>query len=424
MNLTIDRVRAAVDEASDQIAGFLQELVRIPSLPGHEQRAQEFLAQAMREMGLGVTVVKSERERLQAHPAFCDDGVPFVERLNVVGRWRGTGNGRSLILNGHMDVVTPGDEFLWSHEPWSGNIVDGKLYGRGACDMKAGLTASLFAVRVLRELNFRPGNDVLLQSVIGEETGGVGTLALIDNGFTADAAIIAEPTALTLCPIQAGALTFRLKVNGRAAHASMRKTGVSAIEKFYLLERALAELERERHLTFESPWFEDPAQVAPISVGTIQGGEWHSTVPASVVAEGRFGVLPGESVNAARAACLEALARASAQDDWMRANPPVIEWIEGQFESGATQVEHPLVSMLTETHRKILRRDAVVRGVTYGSDLRLFTNHAGMPAVLYGPGNVEQAHAVDEFVRLEEVFECAKVLAWMIVEWCGGEFAS
>src|SRR5262249_35846947 len=151
----------------------------------------------LRSLGVGVELLKSEWDEVKDHPAFCDDGVPFRDRLNVVGRWpgtgRSTGGSRSLILNGHMDVVPTGGESLWSDSPWSGAIRGGKLYGRGSCDMKAGVTANIFAMQTLQTIGFRPAADVLIESVIGEESGGVGTLTTIAKGFNADAAIITEP---------------------------------------------------------------------------------------------------------------------------------------------------------------------------------------------------------------------------------------
>jgi acetylornithine deacetylase len=408
---------------------FLQKLVQLPSLPGYEQKAQYFVADKLRSLGLVVDVVSSELDELKEHPAFCDDGVPFRERLNVVGRWRGSGKTpdltapRSLILNGHIDVVPTGSESLWSDSPWSGAIRDGQLYGRGSCDMKAGLTANIFALQVLETMGFHPAADVLVESVIGEESGGVGTLTTIIKGFKADAAIITEPTRLHLCPVQSGALTFRVKVAGRAMHACMKPYGVSAIEKFYLLLQAVQDLERKRHIEYKNPLYEDPNNVAPVNFGTIRAGEWPSTVPDELLVEGRFGVLPGESTEAARQSMAAALSAAAASDPWLKDHPPELEWFEGQFESGQTPQDSPIVRAISESHARIFGDAPALQGVTYGSDLRLFTNHGDTPAVLYGPGNIFDAHTVNEHVDLEEVLASTRVLAYIITQWCGGEFS-
>jgi acetylornithine deacetylase len=427
MTNLVEKIASTVDSARDELVAFLQRLVQLPSLPGHEQKAQRFVADKLRSLGLGVEVIASDLNDLKDHPAFCDDGVPFRERLNVVGLWPGTArpaggsNARTLILNGHMDVVPTGSETLWSESPWSGAVRGGKLYGRGSCDMKAGVTANIFAIQILQRMGFRPAADILVESVIGEESGGVGTLTTIVKGFKADAAIITEPTQLHLCPVQAGALTFRIKVSGRAIHACMKPYGVSAIEKFYLVLQAVQELERRRHVEYRNALYENPNNIAPVNFGTLRAGDWPSTVPDELVVEGRFGVMPGESTATARAAMDAALRRASAADAWLKEHPPTLEWFEGQFESGQTPQDSPIVESIADCHSQMFGRAPIVQGVTYGSDLRLFTNHGGIPAVLYGPGNVLNAHTVDEFVELEEVVAATKVLALIVARWCGGE---
>jgi acetylornithine deacetylase len=380
-------------------------------------------------LGLATEIILSDFDDLQDHPAFCDDGIPFRDRLNVVGRWIGSDRDhlkpstRSLILNGHMDVVPTGAESLWSESPWSGSVHDGRVYGRGSCDMKSGLTANIFAIQALQALGFQPDGDVLVESVIGEESGGVGTLATIIKGFKADAAVITEPTQLRLCPVQSGALSFRIRVSGRAIHACMKPYGVSAIEKFYVLLRAVQELDRSRHIEYRNPLYEDPQNIAPINFGTIRGGDWPSTVPDQLVVEGRFGVLPGESIDSARRTLASTLQQAAESDPWLEHHPPELIWFEGQFESGQTSQDAPIVNTIAQCHQLTFGKLAVVQGVTYGSDLRLFTNHANIPAVLYGPGNVANAHTVDEYVDLEEVISATKVLALIVATWCGGNLS-
>lgn len=414
-----------VDAARDDLIAFLQKMVQASSLPDHEHDVQKLIAQKLRSMGLEVEIVPSHFDDLRDHPAFGDDGFSPTERINVVGRWRGTGvgNGHSLILNGHVDVVPVGDLTLWDGSPWSGAIRDGRLYGRGACDMKAGLCAGIFAVDVLQRLGYRPARDVLIESVIGEESGGIGTLTTIIKGYTADAVILLEPTRLEICPVQSGALTFRLTVTGRSIHAAMKPYGVSAIEKFSLLLNAINQLEVGRHRNFKHPLYEDPNNIAPINIGTVRGGEWHSTVPEEVVAEGRMGVLPGESNESARRAFEETIQLTSVSDPWLSQHPPRVEWFEGQFESGETPLDHPLIQQLSVAHQHVVGSAPTLRGVTYGSDMRLFTNHAKIGATHYGPGDVGMAHAVNEFVPLDEVITATKVVANMVAQWCGGKFS-
>lgn len=430
-----ERIAAEIDRLRAPMTEFLQRLVQLPSLPGEEQAAQHFLAGKLRSLGCQVEILKSDFAELEHHPAFSDDGVSFDERLNVVGVWAGSkplssssstsgDQGRSLILNGHMDVVPIGDPSLWKFPPWSGAVSDGKLHGRGSCDMKAGLTAALFAIEALRNLHFQPLGLVTFESVIGEESGGVGTLTTLVRGIRADAAVIMEPTRLRSCPVHAGALSFRIRITGRAIHASMKRFGVSAVEKFQQVFEAIQILDRNRHLHYENRIFEFDDNIAPISIGTVAAGDWLSTVPETLVAEGRFGVFPGEAIPAARAALADCLTQVMAADPWLQAHPPALEWIEGQFEPGWTSFEDPIVQALSVAHTRVLGAPPRIQGVPYGSDLRLFTEHGKFPAVLYGPGDVAFAHTVEEHVALEEVFSCAKVLAELVVDWCGGEFVA
>ena len=412
-----------VDTLTEELTAFLQTLVQTPSLPNREYDVQQIIAAKLRSLGLDVDVITTNFDKLRDHPAFDDDGFSPDSRINVVGRFQGngptTGQG-SLILQGHVDVVSPGDETLWVHSPWSGHIEDGKLYGRGSCDMKAGVTAVIFAIATLKKLGYQPAHDILVQTVIGEESGGVGALTTIIEGYRADAAIILEPTRMEICPVQAGALTFRLTVQGKAAHGAMKSDGVSALDKLMLLNADINDLDRERHEAYNGrSLYDNPYNIAPISIGTVEGGDWHSTVMEKAVVMGRYGVFPGQSVAEARELLATRLAEVCASDDWLREHPPQLEWIEGQFESGETAVDHPIIQTLQQNHQHLHSQAAPLKGVPYGADMRLYTNHADIPTILYGPGDVRMAHAVNEFVPLSEVIAVTKAIALTVVDWCG-----
>ena len=435
--IPLTHIQAAVDELRPELVAFLQRLVRSASLPNHEGEVQQIIANKLHDLGLAVTIVPTLFAALAHHPAFADDGFSPDARINVVGRWhpaagtapvtgdpqyplqhelegptfpdsrsiresqaqshRAIGQG-SLILQGHVDVVSPGERSGWEVDPWSGELRDGCIYGRGACDMKAGVTAGIFALAALRRLGYRPAHEVQLQTVTGEESGGTGALATIVAGYRADAAIILEPTLQAVCPIQAGALTFRLTVQGKASHAAMKSQGVSAIEKYLPIHQAIEALDRERHTAYHNPLYPDPKNVAPISIGVVRGGEWHSTVAETVVAEGRCGVFPGESVAHARAQLEAAVAGAAQADPWLRDHLPLVEWFEGQFEAAETPVAQPLIQTLLACHTAQHGAAPAILGVPYGADMRLYTDHAHIPSVLYGPGDVSLAHAANEYV--------------------------
>lgn len=410
----------AVDALQDELFELARELVRRPSVTGDETDAQHYIGSYWQGMGLLVDSWNPSRDELAQHPAYCDDGLP-VERPVVVAQWgEGAPEERAaLLLNGHIDVVPTGDPDRWRVDPFEGLIDQGVLHGRGSCDMKGGLAAATIAVRAAMRLGITPHRPVLLESVPGEETGGLGTLATICRGYRADAAVIAEPTLLAACPVQAGALTFRLHVSGQATHSAMRESGVSAIEKFWYVFQVLRDLENQRHDRFAHPLFDSATLAAPLSIGKLQAGNWPSTVPADALAEGRLGVFPGEDPADARQELEQTLRLASAADDWLRDRPVRVEWFEGQFEPGETDLNEPILATLSDAHQTITGHRPRVHGVPYGSDLRLFTRHAGMPAVLYGPGDVLLAHATDESVPLAQVVTAAQVLAVLICDTLG-----
>ena len=415
-----NKINKGINDNKDEIIAFVQKLVRTPSLANQESDVQHIIHEKLNSIGLSSKIIPVIFSELEHHPAFNDDGFSPDSRINVTALWQGNNKAKSLILNGHVDVVPTGPEKLWNDDPFSGNIVDGKIYGRGSCDMKAGLSSGLFAIYILKNLGFSPDGDIIFQSVVGEESGGCGTLTNIVRGYHADAAIILEPTSLKLSPIQSGALTFRLKIPGKATHASMRWDGISAIEKYSLIHQSIIDFEKERHDSFDVEYYQSKDRVAPINIGTIEGGQWHSTVPESIIAEGRLGVFPGESNEKAKESFERHINRFSQSDNWLKDHPPVIEWFEGQFESGQTSLDHPLIKELGDTYNNVSNQDAIIEGVTYGSDLRLFTNHANIPSVLFGPGDVRLAHAANENILIDEILISTEVIANMIVNWCGG----
>jgi acetylornithine deacetylase len=222
---------------------------------------------------------------------------------------------------------------------------------------------------------------------------------------------------MELCPVGAGAASFRLQVPGKAAHGAMRLDGVSAIEKFCLLFKGLLQFEQQRNSAFAHPLF-TTEMPAPISIGKISAGDWPSTVAESLMAEGRYGVLPGEQISDAREKFERKIFEICREDPWLSKNAATVEWFEGQFESAETSLDSNFLRVLSESHHEILMQNPSSHGVPYGSDLRFFTNYARIPAVLYGPGDVAQAHTVNEFISLEEVLNTASVVAHFITQWC------
>lgn len=420
MSDPVAQVLDAVTELADPLLDELATLIGIPSVTGTdaENEAQAHVAGRLADAGLDVDHWPIDLPALTTHPDFPGMEVDRTEAWGLVGRLPGAGEGPTLMLNGHVDVVPVGDPDAWTTPPFSADVRDGRLHGRGSCDMKAGLIASLWAVRALRVAGVRLRGDVVLASVQGEEDGGLGTFATLQRGWRADACVIAEPTGLDIVPANSGALTFRLRLRGRAAHAARRTEGVSAIETFWPVWQALAELERRRHASVD-PLVARWPLAHPLSIGCVRAGDWASSVPDLLVAEGRLGVAIGEPTDAARADLEDAVAAACERDPWLREHPVEVEWWGGQFASGRIPPGSDLVDRVRAAHRTAGGHRQDVYGAPYGSDLRLLTGLARIPTLQYGPGDARLAHGPDESVPLHEVVTAARTLALVALDVCG-----
>lgn len=412
-------IRDAAETLRPSMVAALKELVQIPSQTGEEGLVQEAVARLMRDHGLDVDVWEPDAATLAPHAESVTLGSGFAGRPNVVGVYRGSGGGRSLILNGHIDTVEIGDRGAWRRDPLGGDVVDGRLYGRGACDMKGGVIANLFALRVLREVGIEPAGDVIVQSTISEEDGGAGALAAVLRGYVADAALISEPTNLAIVVAQGGSLMFRLVVPGLSAHACVRDEGVSAIEKFAYLHRGLLEFEARHNGEIAHPLYDGMVNKAPINIGTVRGGAWPSSVPEWLEAEGRAGLVPGETLAGMKRALSDEVARLADADPWLRERRPRIEWREGHFAPAEVAVDSPLVHTLSAAWRRVRRADPAIEAVTYGADMRHFVLVGGMPCVMFGAGDVRLAHAPDEAISLDDLVAAVAITATFMADWCG-----
>jgi acetylornithine deacetylase len=418
---TTGRVLDQLEELLPEMVNMAVEVVRTPSVSGTdgENEAQAEIAARMRRDGLDVDHWEIDLPATIAHPDFPGMEVARTAAWGLVGRLPGSGDGATLMLNGHIDVVPTGDPGAWSTDPFGGEIRDGRLLGRGSCDMKAGLTAAYWAVQAIRRSGVRLRGDLLLASVQGEEDGGLGTFATLQRGWRADACVIPEPTSLDIIPANSGALTFRLRLHGLATHAARRTEGVSAIEVFWPVWRALTELERRRHAEVD-PLATRWSFAHPISIGTLHAGDWASSVPDLLVAEGRMGVAIGEPVEHARTELELAVAEACADDPWLADYPVEVEWWGGQFASGRIPADSDLVQRVERAHEFVTGGGRPeVYAAPYGSDLRLLTGLGGIPTLQYGPGDAAHAHGPMEAVSIEQMTTTARTLVVLALETCG-----
>jgi acetylornithine deacetylase len=411
------RINDALDEVG--LVEATQRLVRIASHGGNESAAQKLVAALMADVGLDTDVWEIDLDEVRAHP-HCSYEIDRDHALGVVGTLEGAGSGPTLILNGHVDVVPPGDAALWTHPPFEGAVVGGRIYGRGALDMKGPLMAGLFALKAIRDSGLTLAGTVHLQSVVGEEDGGIGTLATVLRGYRGDAAIVMEPTNFAVARAQAGCLNFRVRVPGLAAHGAVRSEGVSAFEKLFLIYAAIQRLEQTRNADARADDLFSRYEVPfPISIGTMTGGDWASSVPDHAAMEGRMGVRPGESFADAKGQLEAAVTGASAVDPFLKVHPPVVEWWGGRFLAMRTPTDDPIVEILRSSAEAVLGQSVPLEGVPFGADSGLLSQVGETPTVLFGAGDIRRAHRPDESVEIEDLVLMAKMLAVAAIRFCG-----
>ena len=433
--LPADRIREAAESRQTRLVELTRELVEHRSenpklLAGEEARSAAAAAERACQDAVGreLAALGMQLDRFDALPG----------RPDVVGTLRGSGGGRSLILNGHVDVVPAGDEAAWPHAPFGGDLVDGRLWGRGSCDMKGGLACGIVALELLAELGIELAGDVVFQSVVDEETGGPGTRAALARGHLADAAIVLEPTAGQIVTVEGGLEWLRVVVRGqtghsaaryRSIHAGGRGSAVSAIEKALKLLAAIGELERHWGNTKVHPLM--PRGITTINPGVIAGGSGggHDGIPNGMLAYSNFSdycalglslkYLPHERGADVRAEFEQFVDRFAQTDPWLREHPPEIEWgIAGvSFPPSEVASDHPLVETCAEAFRALVGEPRL-GGFEAVSDLAWLAE-AGIPAVLYGPGDFAQAHSSAEHVDVGELVDVCAVVALAAASWCG-----
>jgi acetylornithine deacetylase len=400
---------AEVLDAVAAEAGWMEELlvrlVEAPTVLGDEEAGQAVIEAAWRDCGLEPRSVPLDAERLREAEGASPFSWSVEGKRNVVADL-GEGPRRSLILNGHVDVVPPADAALWSHPPFSARRDGDWLYGRGACDMKAGLAAMSGAVRALVRAGAIPAAPVQLQSVVEEECTGHGALQCVLDGPRADACVITEPHPDHLTIAQVGVLWFHVDIEGRPEHAARATEGVNAIEAMGDVIVALRALEARLNASPPAPFdaFEHPINLNP---GVIAGGDWPSTVAASCTLSCRIGLYPGQDPREMRELVEDALAGRAAR----------VRYDGFACEGSVVDAAEPVIDVLGTAYARRHGERPRLEATTATTDARHFVR-AGIPAVCFGPRG-ERIHGIDERVSLRSVTETAQVLGLFVRDWCG-----
>lgn len=400
--------------------GFLRELVQRPSLRGETNEVQQFLASTLRDMGLQVMPEPIDIAQIQSLPGFSPVEWSYDGLFNVVARAKGSGHGgRSLLLNGHVDVVSPEPVSHWLHDPWGGAVIDGRMYGRGTADMKSGIAAMIFALHAILRSGVALRGDVLLETVIDEECSGNGTLSCLSQGHTADAALIPEATNFGFITAHPGVLWSRIKIRGAGSHAQSASSAVNAAEKAFVVIRALRELEAEwnaparRHPSLAS--LEHPIN---LNIGILHAGDWPSNVPELCTMEVRLAYYPGVDRIAVEQELRERVAMAAMTDPWLHDHQPEVTFFGFRAEPAVYDLDADIFHVVADNHRAIIGAEVQAGPGAATIDSRFFALYFGIPSVCYGPsgGNL---HAPDEWVDLTSVETCTRILIGTLIDWCG-----
>ncbi|WP_059410429.1 ArgE/DapE family deacylase [Cupriavidus basilensis] len=418
------RILDAVDSGFDTQTELLRQLVRIPSQRGEEATAQDFMARQYRARGYAVDQWQIDVEKIRHLPGFSPVAVSYDNAFNVVGAHRArTQAGRSLILNGHIDVVPVGPLAQWTRDPYGAEIVDGWMHGRGAGDMKAGLVACVSALDALRAVGLQPAANVYLQSVVEEECTGNGALACLQRGYRADAAFIPEPLLPKLMRAQVGPMWFQVQVDGDPQHASaaFSGAGANAIEKAIFLIGELKALEVTWNAR-KKDYRHYCCHPHPINfnLGKIAGGDWASSVPAWCHFDMRVAVYPGQSLASARAEIEAFIAAAAARDPFLAKHPPRVIYHGFMAEGYVLENGEDVEAALRASHERVFGEALQEYSTSAATDARFFGLYADTPAIVYGP-ECRMPHGYDEAVNLQSVRMVTKTLALFIASWCGVE---
>src|SRR3954451_16673019 len=407
-----------IDQSRDKAVAFLRDMVVIPSVTGDEAQIQTFLSKYMTKIGLDVDMWETDWEQLKKHPGYRPVDRGYEGRPNIVATWKGAGGGRSLLLNGHTDVIPVGGGEGWSDNPWSATIKNGRMYGRGTADMKSGVASHIMAVECLMGTGMKPKGDVYINVVIDEEVSGHGTLDTVIRGYTADAGISGETSELAVQPACIGRIWFEIEIQGKAAGIQRRYQGVSGIELGYKITKAVEALEAKRLTTVKHRLYPKAIDALPCMIGAFHAGNFPSSFPATCLLKGSMATVPGEDHEGVKRSLVEHIAKAAAEDPWMKDHPPKVRFVGYDAQASEIPVDHPIVQTLCKNYTEVTGREPEVSGRQGAADTRFLNLYGHTPPVIFGPGSTAVMHSDDEYVSIDDYLTAIKVMALSIYDWC------
>jgi acetylornithine deacetylase len=422
-------VKRAILEAAKALEAesiaALERLVRCPSTLGNEASALDEMARNYEALGLTAQRIPTVPEQLQSVPGFSPPLISYEGRDNVAAiHTPREAKGRSLVLQGHVDVVPEGAADLWITPPYEPSIRDGRLYGRGSADMKAGDISNVMAFRALQLAGLQPAAQVQFQSVIEEECSGNGALACMMALPKCDAVIIPEPGPNydAIYTVEVGVVWAWVTVTGRPVHVRDMQAGINSIDAAYRISSLFREYEAEMNRAENiHPAFFGENHPVNINFGTVQGGEWNSSVPTRTRIGMRVGVMMGRTAQQVKAE-IEALVERARQDDTFRGAQIKLEFQGFMADPCVFDQQEPIVQAVRRNFAETAGhdlRDYKASGLTDG---RFFQLYQGTPVACFGPDS-DSIHGIDESVGLESFHSITRTIALTMAEWCGVEKA-
>ena len=407
-----DKIITAIEDNVDETREFLMDMIRFESMPGNERDIIHFCNGKFAQAGCECKLA-SISDDIKNDPEYSNADMPlfYDGRANLLAYRRGTGGGRSVILQSHVDIVPAGD---WQ-DAFMPKASGDWIYGRGAMDAKGQVAAIWLALKTLQDLNIELKGEVQAQVVVEEEVGGNGALALIRQGYTADAVIVLEGSDLNIHPANRGAIWYRIEIEGMPCHMGRKHDGISAIDLSYKVIQALYEY--EKRIIADSanyPGFEKYKNPVQVNVGMLHSGDWPATVAANAVIEGGVGFLPNRTMEQVKRELNEVIG--NIDDKWLQEHIN-IEFPKLHNDSYETDYSHPAVAALMEACQDSNIKSEIC-GWNVSCDARLYAKVGGMPTIVFGPGSITDAHGKNEKIDVNQITKAAEAIVRFALKWC------
>jgi acetylornithine deacetylase len=418
LNRAEEKIVQTVNNLEDDIIDFTCRLVKEPSTLGNEASAVELMKSELEKLSFSPVSVPIHPAMLAKHPGFAEVPWTYENKTNIVAVRPSSGSGgKSVIFNGHLDVVDPEPIGFWETDPFEPIIKNGCIFGRGAGDMKSGVAAMTYAAHAVEKAGFGLRAPVTIEAVIEEECCGNGALACMAAGYDADAVLIPEPFGPTILTSQLGVLWFKITIEGRPVHVLEAPAGTNSIEKSFLIVQALRELEAVLNNTGVPQAYRDIPHPINLNIGIMNGGNWPSTVPATSEMHCRLSYFPGTDYSEMCQTILKTVESAQSEDEWFKENPPTVEFYGFRSDGHTVSRDLPAFNTLNSCHKDLTGEDAQTYIATCTTDLRAFHFFGQGQCTCFGPSGGNY-HGADEWVDIQSIAHTARTYALFLARWC------